>query len=219
MALVRIIVVGAGGFGRELLQYAGDAIAAGRLDGEIAGFLDDGRSDPAAFGLEIPVLGDPMDYAPRANDRFVVAVGEPADRARLAGRLADAGGAFVSIVHPTAYVAPTARVGAGCVLCPLCFVGAFAAIADHAVVNAHASLGHDARLGRAAVLSPHASCGGGAFIGEEALLGSGAILLPGQSVGARARVAPGAVVYGPVPDGAMAMGNPARSGRIGAPGE
>jgi hypothetical protein len=57
-----LIIVGAGGLGREVLQWALDAIAAGRLDARVRGFLDDTGPDLARFALGVPVLG-PVDPA------------------------------------------------------------------------------------------------------------------------------------------------------------
>lgn len=47
-------------------------------------------------------------------------------------------------------------------------------------------------------------------VGEQSWIGAGAILLPGATVGARAMIGAGAVGTGTVPEGMVAVGNPAR---------
>jgi sugar O-acyltransferase (sialic acid O-acetyltransferase NeuD family) len=203
-----VVIVGAGGFGREVLQWLRDASAAGSKQ-RVRGFLDDTAPDLSVFGLDVPVLG-PVDAGVLdEGERCILAVGDPAVRLALAARLEAAGARFTTLVHPSAVVAPSARLGAGVVVCPFGFIGPDATVGAHALINVRASVGHDARIGRAAVLSPHACVGGAAEIAEAALLGSAAVVLPRQRVGAGARVAPGAVVHSAVPAGVLALGNPA----------
>ena len=68
---MNVIVVGASGFGRELLQYVQDAH--GDNPGvRIKGFLDD---DPAKAGGAI--VGDTLTYAIGEEDRFIISLGDP----------------------------------------------------------------------------------------------------------------------------------------------
>jgi sugar O-acyltransferase (sialic acid O-acetyltransferase NeuD family) len=204
-----VVIVGAGGFGREVLQWIRDAAAAGRPVGRPRGFLDDFGPDLDGFALGIPVLG-PVDPALlRPDDLCVLALGDPDTRQRLSLRLEEGGARFATVIHPSAVVAPSARLGQGVVVCPFAFIGPDAEVGGHALINVRASVGHDARIGRAAVLSPHVCVAGGVSIGDGALLGSAAVVLPRLSVGDGARVAPGAVVHSPVPAGVLALGNPA----------
>lgn len=208
MKAENVVIVGAGGFGREVLQWLRDAAAAGSKQ-VVRGFLDDTGPDLSAFGLEVPVLG-PVDAGVLdGGDRCILAIGDPAARLALAERLEAAGARFTTLVHPSAVVAPSAKLGKGVVVCPFGFIGPDATLEAHALLNVRASVGHDARIGRAAVLSPHSFVGGAAEIAEAAMLGSAAMVLPRQRVGAGAHVAPGAVVHSAVPAGVLALGNPA----------
>jgi len=203
-----VVIVGAGGFGREVLQWLRDAAAQGSRQ-RVRGFLDDTAPDLSARGLDVPVLG-PVDVAGlEGEDHCIVAIGDPVARLAIAARLEAAGARFATVIHPSAVVAPSARLGAGSVVCPFAFVGPDAIVEAHALVNIRASVGHDARIGRAAVLSPHVCVGGSAEVAEGALLGSAAVVMPRQRVGEGARVAAGAVVHSAVPAGVVALGNPA----------
>lgn len=205
-----VVIVGAGGFGREVLQYVRDAFATDPSL-RIKGFLDDRPPDLGAFGLDLPVLGDTRTYALAPDDRFVIAVGHPPLRTALAERLAARGARFLTVVHPLAFVAASARIGAGCILAPFATVGAHASIGDHTVLTFYASVGHDALVGRSCALSPHAVTNGGSIIGDEVFLGAHAVVNPLQRVGDGAKVAAGAVVYRAVPPRTLAAGNPAKA--------
>ncbi|GIJ51688.1 acetyltransferase [Virgisporangium aliadipatigenens] len=200
-----IVIVGAGGFGREVCAYAAD------LGWPVAGFADDEPRALDGFTLPVGVLGpvDAVDITPAT--RFIVAVGDPALRHKLAAAVIGRGGVLGTLVHPRAYVAAGARLEPGCVVCPFAFVGSGAHLAANAVVNIHASVGHDATVGEHAVLSPFAAVNGHASIGAAAFLGTHATVTPGRRVGTGAKVSAGSVVLRDVPAGALAVGNPARS--------
>lgn len=215
---VELVVVGAGGFGHEVLQYARDAAAAGRLGLRVKGFRDDRHAAAGRTPHGEPVLGGTEGIEALPGERFVVAVGDPADRRMLAGRIAAAGGACVAIVHPTAYVAPTAAIGPGSVVCPFAFVGPHAQVGAHVVVNTHASVGHDVQVGDFATICPHAAVNGEASIGPGVFLGSGSVVTPKRVIGDGAVVAAGSVVYQDMPAGGFALGNPARIRALPASG-
>jgi len=209
-----LLIAGAGGFGREVLTYAREIAAAGRLPLHPLGFLDDTGADPAAFGCDLPVVSTIVDWRPGPRQRVVVAVGDPGGRRLIAERLTAVGARFATLVHPTAWVAPNARLTEGILVAPLAAVGPGAVLHPHALINVHAGIGHDATVGRWSVISPQAVLNGFATVGEEVLVGSGAVILARQTVGAGARVAAGSVVYAEVPPGTTAHGNPARAMRL-----
>jgi len=212
---ITLWIVGAGGFGREVAAYAQDAIDAGHLDARLAGFLDDTDADPQSLGCPLAV-GGPIDaFRPQDQDRVIIAVGEPSDRAAIAARLEAVGAHFATLVHPLAYVSTRATLGPGVIVAPFATVGPHAMVEAHAVVNTHAGIGHDCRIGAASVIAPHAVLNGWVVAEAMVLVGSSAVVTARIGLGAGCKVAAGSVVYSPVPAGALAIGNPARLSRLG----
>ena len=211
----QLYIVGAGGLGREVLAYARDSgkDAADGAAFEIAGFLDDRRDALQGFDVGTAVVGSTSDVRIEPHHRYVIAVGDPAVRWRLAGALARRGARFASIVHPSAYVARGARIGSGCILAPFSFVGPSAHLHSHVVLNTYASIGHDGVVEPCAVLSPYAVANGGTVIGAGAFFGTHATLIVGKKVGAWAKLGAGATAYADIEPGALALGTPAR-GRV-----
>ena len=176
----------------------------------LKGFLDDrsDRQSPATGnGL---VLQDLESYRFEASDRVILTIGNPGVRLRLAAKLEARGATFLTIVHPLAYVADSARIGTGCIVAPFATVGAQASVGDHSFLAYYSSVAHDAEVGRANALSPHAVTNGGSRLGDGVFLGTFAVVNPLQTVGDGAKVAAGAVVYHPVPARTLAVGNPAK---------
>ncbi len=201
-----VVIVGAGGFGREVNQYIRDIGTH-----EVRGFLDDHATavEPASLGLE--VLGTVRDYEPLEDDLVVLAIGRPDLRVSIATELRERGARFLSVIHPLAWVADTAVVGAGSIIAPFATVGAHATLGDNVVMTFYSSVAHDARIGEGSALSPYSVANGGAELGVAAFLGAGAIVNPLKKVGDHSRVAAASVVYRDVPTRSLASGNPAKS--------
>ncbi|BDG07093.1 acetyltransferase [Anaeromyxobacter paludicola] len=209
-------ILGGGGLGREARLYLDDARLAGADLPGFGGFLEDyGPNDgrpPVAAGARLLER-----IRPEPGDRFLVAVGDPLLRARLAARLKALELAVATLIHPRAWVAPDALLGEGCLVAPFAFVGPGARLGDHVALNTHASVGHDGSVGDHTVLSPYAVLNGNAAVGDSSFLGTGAAVVPHRRVGRRAQVAAGAVVTRDVPDFALASGNPAVARVLYAP--
>jgi len=204
----RILIVGAGGFGRELWHWL--QAADGAVPARVAGFLDRDPRRLDGKGLDRPVLGDPATFQPAAGDGFLLAIGIPGVRRAVASDLLSRGGRLVSFVHPTALVAPTARVGAGTIICPLAIVSDAVTLGRGTLVNYHASLGHDAATGDFCVLSPNAALGGHARLDDDVFLGLSASVGPGKRIGARSKVAANSAALADVPADTLVVGVPGR---------
>lgn len=202
----RLFIVGAGGFGREILAWFRNS---GILD-RFAGFLS---ADPRALeGLSVEpgIIGTPDTHAVRPDDAFVLAIGIPGVRRRVAEQLQARGARFATLVHDTAMVAESAVIGAGSVVCPYAVVSAHAKLGLCSILNYHASAAHDAMIGDYAVLSPYAAAGGHAKLDQDVFVGLHGSVGPGRRVGARSKVAANSCALIDVPPDSLALGVPAR---------
>ena len=205
-----IVIVGAGDLGREVIQYVKDTWL-DREEYQLKGFLDDQSVDLRAFGLDTDVIGSPCDYIIQEEDRFLVAIGDPDIHRLLTEQIAQRGGRFLTLLHPQAYVAPTASFGAGTIVAPFAFVGPHAGIASHVVLNIYASVGHDARIGVHTIFAHYATVNGHVVVESEVLLGTHATVTARKYVGHAAKISAGSVVYQDVPSRALAFGNPTKT--------
>jgi sugar O-acyltransferase (sialic acid O-acetyltransferase NeuD family) len=204
----KLLIVGAGGFGRELHAWAGQHPACGR-EWELGGFLDDDADALAKFGRFAPVR--PLaGHRPAADEIYLCGVGMPALKERLVAPLLAAGADFLTFVHPQALVGARVRLGKGVILCPGAVVSVDIELGDFVTVNLNCTIGHDASLGAWATLSAQCDVTGHVRIGDRVFMGSRATVIPGKSVGSRTVVGAGSVVVTDVPACVTVVGIPAR---------
>lgn len=202
-----LAIFGAGGFGREVYAYAIDSGLA------VAGFVDDAADPIAGYALPTTVLGGLASIQDVGGYEWIIALGDAGNREAVHRRLRERGARFVSVVHPTAYVATSAVVGEGCVVAPFAMVGAHSTVGANVALNTYASVGHDAVIGDHCVLSPYSAVNGNVTLGSGVFLGSAAIVTPGRWVGRASKVSVGAAVTRDIEAGSLVAGNPAK-GRV-----
>jgi sugar O-acyltransferase (sialic acid O-acetyltransferase NeuD family) len=207
-----VIIVGAGGHARVVA----DALFASGT--QVLGFTD---PDPALHGRIIdgfPVLGDDCALADHAQDRIrlvngIGGVGRgvgPSLRRRVQQRLADSGWSFTGVRHPTAIVAPSARVASSAQLLAAAVVQPGADIGDGCIVNTAAVVEHDSVVGAYTHVAPRALICGDVAVGPDCHVGAGAVLREGIRLGAATVVGAGGVVVADFAGSGVLVGVPAR---------
>jgi len=206
--MARTLIVGAGGFGREVLHWARDAWP--QQAALIAGFLSADADILAAKDHSLPIVADPAAFEPRPGDALVLAIGIPAVRRRVAEDLLARGAEFLTLIHPSAIVCDSAMIGAGSILCPGAIASDSAQLGRFCLVNYHASLAHDTSAGDFAVLSPYATLAGAAHVAPDVFLGLHASVGPGVNVGPRSKIAANSCALADVPADVLVCGVPGR---------
>jgi sugar O-acyltransferase (sialic acid O-acetyltransferase NeuD family) len=207
-----LLLVGAGGFARETAE-AVRAVNAVQPTWDLLGYLDE---DPARHGELVgglPVLGPLALVADHADAQLVLCSGRPGNylsRPHIATRLALDDERYATVVHPTASVGSTCRVGAGTVLLAHVDLTADVVVGRHVAVMPHAVLTHDVRVGDYATLAAGVRVAGACRLGEACYIGSGACLRERIVVGDRALVGMASVVTRDVPPERLWYGAPAR---------
>jgi sugar O-acyltransferase (sialic acid O-acetyltransferase NeuD family) len=209
--MTKVLILGAGGTGRDIVDWLPELAAAKRaLD--IVGFLDD---DPKKEGTKIagvPVVGTFADLAKQGDVKLIDALGSPRSFRERSARVAGIPDErWLTVIHPLARVSASAKIGTGSLLYPFTFVGPDVVIGRHVTVLSHGAINHDARIGEFAILASHVSLGGNVTIGAGSYVGMRAAVREGVAVGAGAMIGMGAVVTAPVAAGTTVVGVPARS--------
>lgn len=208
MKMKHLVIVGAGGFGREMYGAAREAVGFGR-DFDVKGFLDARADALAPFAGYPPVIGAIDAYQPREDDVFISALGDIAARRRCVAALEAKGARFISVIHRTATLGPNVVLGDGSFVAPHVSLTADVTIGRHVSVFHSSSIGHDARLGDFSHVYAQCSVGGGVEIGAGAAVYPGAVIVPRRRIGSGAVVGAGSVVLIDVDPGMTVFGSPA----------
>ena len=216
-----IILFGAGSLALEVAQYIAD-VGAERTGVHVSDVV----SEPEASPDVVEFLGEQAKFHRSrhavenvADKHWVICVGDSFQRERILAELETGGRAFklATIIHPSAYIARTARVEAGAIVAPFGFVGPQAVVGRNALVNVHATIGHHAQLGESAVVSPHGVMNGHSECGRASFLGAGAVLTPSAKLASYSKLSAGSVLNGAADEGFLLHGNPAKGRRMFKP--
>jgi len=222
MARRPLLIVGAGGFGREVVE-AVRAINQETPTWELLGFLDDGPSLQGGEVDGVPVLGEAAAIERFPAAQVVVCTGHPGNyfsRKRLVRRLDLSSDRYATLVHPTAVLPPGAQLGPGTVLLATVVATTPVRIGAHVAVMPGVVFTHDDVVEDYVTMGAGVRLAGGVTIGEGAYVGSGAMVRERVTVGPWALVGMGAVVLHCVPPGEVWAGVPARVVRmVGVPAD
>ncbi len=195
-----IMVYGGGGHGKSVIELL-RALGTYR----IVGILDDGLPAGETI-LGLPVLGGQealngmFNQGVRLAVNAVGGIGNVTIRIQVFERLAGAGFVCPAVVHPTAFIEPSALLSAGVQIFPHAYVGSEARLGYGCIVNTGAIVSHDCRLDNYVNISPGAMLAGEVQVGGGVLIGMGATINLRAKIGPGVRIGNGATVKSDVPE-------------------
>jgi sugar O-acyltransferase (sialic acid O-acetyltransferase NeuD family) len=204
-----LVLVGSGGFGRETAELV-RALNAVAPTWDVLGFLDDDRDRHGESVAGVPILGG-LDELPDAS--VVVCTGHPGDyesKRRIVSRLGLPAQRYATLVHPSAVVPDSCRLGEGTVIQAGVVLTTEVRIGAHVGVMPNAVLTHDDRLDDFVTVAAGVRIAGGVHVREGAYLGAGSLIRENLTLGAWSLVGMGAVVTRDVPPREVWAGVPAR---------
>jgi len=193
-------IVGAGGFGRETLEWARDC-----------GY------DRVTFIVE-----DEFFYGDRVSDipvmkfskiqvsdfYFLIAIADPSAKVTIVRKLG-VNAEYATLIHPSAQITSSTNIGKGSIICPNSIISVNVHVGDHVHLNPGTWIGHDTCIGDYSTLAPNAGVSGNCDIGSEVFLGASSVIKERITIASKAYVGMGAVVIRNLDQGKF-VGNPAR---------
>ena len=204
----KIYIVGAGGFGRELLWWIKDVNKV-KPTWEIAGFLDDNLHALDEYECDYKVVGTIKDWEPKADEEFALALGSPTLKRKVSKILKDKGAKFATVIHPTAMLSEFAHFGEGFIMFPYSKLSANSLVGDF-VTLLSSPIGHDTVIGDYSVISGNCNVVRNVVIGKDVFLAAGVCIAQDVHIGDGAYLGLGSVVLKDVAPGDTVFGNPAR---------
>lgn len=200
-----LVIIGAGGFGREVL----DLIEADPAWG-FAGFVDDGSPDLDLLARRGASLLGSVALLEGIEAQYLIGVGDGGTRRSIDTQASAWGREAASISHASAHWGGDSMGGPGLIVCANASITTNVLMGRHVHVNLNVTIGHDCRIADYVTLNPGCNISGNVNIGEGATVGTGAAVIQGITIGAGATVGAGAVVVRDVEPGTTVVGVPAR---------
>ncbi|WP_028545787.1 acetyltransferase [Paenibacillus taiwanensis] len=208
-----LIIIGAGGQGREVAQCVRDI---NRIQDtwKLIGYVDDNEDIHGMKLNDIPVVGSLRWLtAEIIRDVYVVcAIGSSLVRRSTLDRIERTGMAprYATIIHPTSVIAEEVDISEGAIICAHTVVSTNVKLDKHVIINYGASIGHDSTLKSCVTILPGARISGHVLLESGCDIGSNAVVIPMNTIGENTIVGAGAVVTRSLPPFCTAVGVPAK---------
>ncbi|MFI4937139.1 MAG: acetyltransferase [Candidatus Berkiellales bacterium] len=108
------------------------------------------------------------------------------------------GYSFLTLVHPTAWVASSAQLGEGVQVMAGAIIQPNVHIADNVIINTKASVDHDCEIGHSVHIAPGATLSGGICVKERSFIGVGATLIQGLHIDTGSMIKAGSTIIADV---------------------
>ncbi|MCX7922471.1 MAG: acetyltransferase [Clostridia bacterium] len=206
-----IVIIGAGGFGREVAQLIKD-INKYQEEWNLLGYIDE---DPNRHGLlqnDDPILGG-FEWFAKNTDRdiyTVCAIGKPKIKYSLINKANAYNVNYANLIHPSVIKNDFVEMGTGNIVCANSILSVNVKLGNHIAINPGCSIGHDTVIHDYSSFMWDITVSGNVIINEGCEIGSKSVIIQQKSVGKWNIIGAGAVVIRDTPENCTVVGVPAK---------
>lgn len=202
----KVCIIGAGGFGREVLCCLIDqwGPSVGNIEEKVVFMVDDEHL------VEKTILGITViprsQFNPALYD-VIVGIGDPASRKKMIESL-PAETTYTTIIHPSAVISKWVEIGEGSIVTAGCILTCDIKIGKHAHFNLHSTVGHDCVIGDYFTSAPGTNISGKCVFGECVYFGTNSSIREGVHLCSNVTIGMGGVVVKNITEEGVYIGNP-----------
>lgn len=206
----KLLVVGAGGFGREVMWLLCESENYSKQY-DILGFVDDSPELKGKIINGFPIVGNMqwlMDYPQKVA--VVVCMGSPQVRQRIVELLKK----NINIYYPTIIAnnvkySDFVKFGQGSIICSSSVLTVNIDIGNFVIINLDCTVGHDAVVSDFVTLNPSVNVSGNVYLEECTEVGTGANIIQGKKICKSSVIGAGSVVVKDITESGVYAGVPA----------
>jgi len=205
-----IVIVGAGGFAREVAWLIEDINLKNNL-WNLIGYIDENLSNKGCLLNGNEVLGN-FDSIKWGNENiyYICAVGDTLVRKELSEKAESIGLKPAILIHPNVIMSKYVKVGEGTIICSSNTITVNVEIGKHVIINLDCTIGHDVLIQDYVTILPSVNVSGSVILEDGSSIGTGSAIIQGKRVGINSIIGAGTVVVKDVPANCTAVGVPAK---------
>lgn len=209
----KIIILGTGGTSVDILDIINDINEKTEERFECVGFLDDDKEKIGKSINGIKIIGSLKKAKEYKNAFFVNGIGNPSNFLRkeeIIRKTFIPINKFLTIIHPSASVSKTSKVGKGSVIFQNVTINSNVKIGNHVVILSNSAICHDSIIGDYGCVASSVSISGNVKIGKSCYMGSNSSIKEGIKIGHYSLIGIGSVVLENISNNVIFAGNPAK---------
>nr|WP_294351613.1 acetyltransferase [uncultured Clostridium sp.] len=205
-----IVIIGAGGFGREIVWLISSINKDKRL-WNLIGFIDEDESKIGKIINGYKVLGNLEYFKDNRNIYYVCAIGNAKSRKEVVEKCREYKIKAATLIDPSVKMdKESCSIGEGSIICAGNILTTNINIKDHIIINLSCTIGHDVVIEDFVTIYPGVNVSGNCNLGSCSELGTGSKIIEGKSIGSNSIIGAGTVVIRDIKDNCTAVGVPAK---------
>lgn len=207
-----IVIIGAGGFGREVAWLIED-INEEKKQWNLLGFIDDNVENHGKDLNGYRVLGG-FDYLKNKEEiYYVCAIGNSKTRKAITETKCSKYDIEPAIlIHPSVIMSRrNNNIGEGSIICAGNIITVNTSLGKHSIINLDSTVGHDIIMNDYVTVYPSVNISGNCNIGECVEIGTGTQIIQGKNIGQGSIIGAGSVVVKDIDEFVTAVGVPAKT--------
>ncbi|MFN3952060.1 MAG: acetyltransferase [Thermaurantimonas sp.] len=196
-----VLIIGAGGHAaevRDYIRFYNKSQSEEQI--EVVGFIDDDENIHSRYEYSEPYLGKISDHNILPDVYYLMGIANVAFRRPIVEKFKAMGAKFTGLIHPTALISPSAKIGEGVLISHNASVGPMVRIGDFNILNSRCTIGHDTVIGNYNFISPQVALSGHTTVGNENMFGVNSATIPSIVVGNNNKIGAGTILYKNVGD-------------------
>lgn len=203
-----IVIVGAGGFGREVAWLIEDINKVNKT-WNIIGFVDETTELLGTLVDGYKVVGN-IDWLKEQNCFAVLAIGDTQGKKKIVTKLEKSEIKYATLIHPNVISSDRNVFGEGSIICAGTIITVNVKIGNHVIVNINSTIGHEAVIRDFATILPSVKISGAVVVEECVNIGTGSAIIQGKNIGKNTIIGANATVVKDIPENCTAVGSPAK---------
>ena len=204
-----LIIIGAGGYGREIFNLAKQTEKYNR-EYIIKGFIDDNINALIDYRGYPNIISTIREYNVEVDDVFICAIANIEIKKEIIKKLKQYNANFINLIHPSSRLHNNTNLGEGIIIADNSTISCDCFISDFVTINSSVCIGHDVKIGKFSNIYSFVFLGGNVIVSDEVSIYTRATIIPKITIGENSTIGACSLVIRNVKENQTVFGIPAK---------